>query len=36
LRGARGDLTAALSWYRRARDMGIDEAEVLLNSLEAK
>ena len=36
LRGARGDLTAALSWYRRARDMGIGEAEVLLNSLEAK
>ena len=36
LRSARGDLTTALSWYRRARDMGIGEAEVLLNSLEAK
>jgi hypothetical protein len=36
LRSARGDLTAALSWYRRARDMGATEAEVLLNSLEAK
>jgi TPR repeat protein len=36
LRSARGDLTAALSWYRRARDMGAAEAEVLLNSLEAK
>jgi len=36
LRSARGDLAAALSWYRRARDMGIGEAEVLLNSLEGK
>jgi len=36
LRSAWGDLTTALSWYRRARDMGIGEAEVLLNSLEAK
>jgi TPR repeat protein len=36
LRSARGDLTTALSWYRKARDLGIGEAEVLLNSLEAK
>ena len=36
LRSARGDLAAATSWYRRARDMGVVEAEVLLNSLEAK
>lgn len=36
LRSARGDLTTAVSWYRRAHDMGIGEAEVLLNSLEAK
>jgi len=36
LRSARGDLVAALSWYRRARDMGAAEAEVLLNSLETK
>jgi hypothetical protein len=36
LRSARGDLTAAWSWYRRARDLGVAEGEVLLNSLEAK
>jgi TPR repeat protein len=36
LRNVRGDLPAALSWYRRARAMGAAEAEVLLNSLEAK
>jgi hypothetical protein len=36
LRSARGDLVEALSWYRRARDMGVAEAAVLLNSLEAK
>jgi len=26
----------ALSWYRRARDLGAAEAEILLNSLQAK
>ena len=36
LRSARGDLAAAVSWYRRARDLGAAEADVLLNSLEAK
>jgi hypothetical protein len=36
LRGVRGNVTTALSWYRRARDLGAAEAEVLLNSLEAK
>ena len=36
LRSARGDLAVALSWYRRARDLGAAEAEVLLKSLEAK
>ena len=36
LRSVRGDLAVALSWYRRARAMGAAEAEVLLNSLEAK
>jgi hypothetical protein len=36
LRSARGDLAAAVSWYHRARDMGVVEADVLLNSLEAK
>jgi Peptidase C39 family len=36
LRGARGDWSMALSWYRRARDLGVPEAEILLQSLEAK
>ena len=36
LRGARGDWSMALSWYRRARDLGLPEAEILLQSLEAK
>jgi hypothetical protein len=34
LRGARGDLELALSWYRRARDLGVTEAGLLLRSLE--
>jgi TPR repeat protein len=33
---ARGDLSTALSWYRRARDLGVAEAEILLKSLETK
>jgi len=36
LRAARGDLSTALSWYRRARDLGVAEAEILLKSREAK
>jgi Peptidase C39 family len=36
LRGARGDWSMALSWYRRARDLGVAEAEIMLKSLEAK
>jgi hypothetical protein len=36
LRGARGDLSTALSWYRRARDLGVAEAEILLKTLEPK
>lgn len=36
LRGARGDINSALSWYRRARDLGATEAELLLRSLEGK
>ena len=36
LRGVRGDLGAALFWYRRARDLGASDAEVLLKALEAK
>jgi len=36
LRGARGDSSTALSWYRRAHDLGVAEAEILLKSLEPK
>ncbi len=36
LRGVRGNVETALSWYRRARDLGAAEAEVLLNSLQVK
>jgi hypothetical protein len=36
LRGARGDMGKALAWYRRARDLGAADAEVLLQGLEAK
>jgi TPR repeat protein len=36
LRGVRGDLEAALFWYRRARDLGATDAEVLLRVLETK
>ena len=35
LRGVRGDMVKALAWYRRARDLGAAEAEVLLRGLEA-
>jgi TPR repeat protein len=34
--GVRGDTRTALSWYRRARDLGAAEAEILLNNLQAK
>jgi TPR repeat protein len=34
--GARGNLSLALHWYRRARDLGASEAEVLLRSVESK
>ena len=30
-----GDLKRAVSWYRRARDLGNSEAEILLKSLHA-
>ena len=33
LRGARGDLSTALSWYRRARDLGSSDAEALLQAV---
>jgi hypothetical protein len=36
LHGVRGDPGAALRWYRRARDLGASDAEVLLKALEAK
>ena len=36
LRGVRGDPGAALFWYRRARDLGAADAEVLMKALEAK
>ena len=36
LPGARGDRSMALSWYRRARDLGVTEAEIMLKSLETK
>lgn len=36
LRGARGDMGKALAWYRRARDLGAADAEVLLQGLEAR
>ncbi len=36
LRGVRADLSAASSWYRRARDLGTADAEVLLRALETK
>jgi TPR repeat protein len=32
-RGARGDPGQAASWYRRARDLGVGDAEVLLKAL---
>jgi hypothetical protein len=36
LRSVRGDPDAALFWYRRARDLGATDAEVLMKALEAK
>jgi hypothetical protein len=33
-RGARGDPGQAVSWYRRARDLGVTDAEVLLKGLQ--
>jgi len=36
LRGVRGDLDAAWSWYRRARELGATEVDPRLNALEAK
>jgi hypothetical protein len=36
MRSVRGDPGAALFWYRRARDLGAADAEVLMKALEAK
>lgn len=36
LSAARGDRAAALYWYKRARDLGLSEATILLNSISAK
>jgi hypothetical protein len=36
LRGVRADRGLALFWYRRARDLGATDAEVLLRALETK
>ena len=36
LPGVRGDPRTALSWYRRARDLGAADADILIKSLEAK
>jgi TPR repeat protein len=36
LRSARSDPAAAMFWYRRARDLGAADGEVLLRALEAK
>ena len=34
VQGARSDMTIALEWYRRARDLGAVEAETLLKSFD--
>jgi hypothetical protein len=36
LRGITGDPAQALSWYRRARELGVSEAEGRIKSLEAR
>ena len=36
LPGVRGDFSTALSWYRRARDLGTADADILIKILEAK
>jgi len=33
-RGARGDSGQAVSWYRRARDLGVTDAEALLKAIQ--
>jgi TPR repeat protein len=36
LRAVQGDAAAAVFWYRRARELGIAEAEILLKGIQTK
>jgi TPR repeat protein len=36
LKSVRGDPTVAIYWYRHARDLGANEADILLKSIEIK
>ena len=36
LRAVQGDAAAAVFWYRRARELGVAEAEILLQGIQAK
>jgi hypothetical protein len=36
LRAIQGDLKAAVFWYRRARELGVAEAEILLKGIQTK
>jgi TPR repeat protein len=36
LRAIKGDLKAAAFWYRRAKELGVDEADILLKGLQTK
>ena len=36
LRSVHGDLKAAIHWYRRAKDLGVAEADILLKGIQTK
>jgi len=36
LRAVQGDAAAAIFWYRRARELGVAEAEILLRGIQTK
>jgi len=36
LRAVQGDAAAAVFWYRRARELGVAEAEILLKGIQTK
>jgi hypothetical protein len=36
LRAVQGDAAAAVFWYWRARELGVAEAEILLQGIQAK